>query len=293
MKFDTFRQVLGAPVATGGTITFGYPAGRNSGFYRGGNGFTMLAMGALLTSPASFTIAFGATIVVTYNGATTIPAGAEVGLQVNYPGDYGNVDNVSNRDRFSLLSNVFVPFGAVTTIDADGVVASQAATAASGLATGINGALAAGGVATFDVPRNVAAAWTATSVITVTGTDEFGVVIVESSASGTSLAGKKAFKTVTGISVSADVTGLTVGNGKVLGLPFYMPDAAFRLVSLETGAVATAGTVVAGDTATPTALTGDVRGTWSPNGTPNGTIPFAVIVAVGNPADRGAKQFSG
>jgi len=43
--------------------------------------------------------------------------------------------------------------------------------------------------------------------------------MVEKSASGTSHTGKKAFKTVTSFSVSANVTALTVGTGVVLGLP--------------------------------------------------------------------------
>jgi hypothetical protein len=289
MKFDTLRLTLGSAVANGGTITFGYPAGRNNGFYRGGRGHQLFAMGALFKSPADFTIAFGANIVVTYNGATTIPAETEVALQVNYPGDYSNVDNVTDRDRFSLLSTVLVPFGAVAAAGANTITTTQALLAATSTGAALSGTTA--GV--LDVPRNVVAAWTNTAVITVRGFDEFGEPLTESSASGTSFAGKKAFKRVTRITVSADVTGLTVGTGKVLGLPFFLPDAGFRLVSLEDGAAATAGAVVAGDNAVATALTGDVRGTWAPNGTPNATVVFAALVAVDDPSARGAAQFAG
>ncbi len=166
--------------------------------------------------------------------------------------------------------------------DADGAVASQAATAASGLATGINGALASGGVATFDVPRNVVAAWTGTAILTVTGTDAYGRVQTESSASGTSLAGKKAFKTVTGISVSANVTGLTVGTGDVFGLPFRVIDAGYIVRAGWAGALAEdAGTFVAADVTSPaTATTGDPRGTFDPSSAANGSRRLVIAMAL-------------
>jgi hypothetical protein len=164
--------------------------------------------------------------------------------------------------------------------DADGAVETQAATLVGGLATGINGALASGGVATFDVPRNVVAAWTGTAVITVTGTDVYGRRQVESSGSGTSLAGKKAFKTVTGIAVSADVTGLTVGTGNVLGLPVRVTDAGYLLrVGWDNALADNAGTFVAADATAVTATTGDTRGTFVPGSAPNGTRRLIVAIA--------------
>src|SRR3982751_2265214 len=74
----------------------------------------------------------------------------------------------------------------------------------------INGARATSGVATFDVPRNIVAAWTTTSVLTFTGTDAYGATIVENSASGASHTGKKAFKTITSVSSTASITGATI-----------------------------------------------------------------------------------
>lgn len=295
MSFDVVRTTVSAAVASGATITFAYPAGKDAGHYRGSNRHRLYSKGLMtyFENPASFTIAFGANPVVTYNGSTTIPAGTEVSLQLNYVGEVGAIPAILNTTpRTQALRPFLVDFGAVDTADADGAVASQACTLASGLATGINGALATGGVATFDVPRNVVAAWTGTAVITITGTDEYGVVLRESSASGTSLTGKKAFKTVTGIAVSADVTGLTVGSGVVLGLPSFQPYAAGNVLKeIQDGANATAGTFVAGVTTTATATTGDVRGTWAPNGTPNGTINFATVVLLDDPNYRGVTQF--
>src|SRR3546814_14774595 len=63
----------------------------------------------------------------------------------------------------------------------------------------------------------------------------------------TAASGKKAFKTVTAIAVSATTTAaVTVGTGDVLGLPVYLPSSGAVLKELQDGASATAGTVVAG-----------------------------------------------
>jgi hypothetical protein len=161
------------------------------------------------------------------------------------------------------------------------------------LATGINGALASGGVATFDVPRNVVGAWTGTAVMTVTGTDVYGETVVESSASGTSLTGKKAFKTVTAVSVSADVTAATVGSGDVLGLPVALPEKGLVVREMEDGAAPTAGTLVAAVRTTATATTGDVRGTYDPNSACDGAKAFQLLALLPNATDHGVDQYAG
>lgn len=130
----------------------------------------------------------------------------------------------------------------------------------------INGARASGGVATFDVPRNIVAAWTGAAVVTFTGTDQYGYTMTESSASGTTFTGKKAFKTITAISVSASVTLFTAGSGALIGLP-YRVDANDIIARNFNGAV-DAGTFVPADTTKPaTSTTGDVRGTYAAAGT--------------------------
>lgn len=297
MALDTVTTIVPSAVPSGGTITFAYPVGKDAGNYRGGAGHTLIARGlmARFAYPGQFTIAFGASVVVTYNGATTIPAGTTVSLELN---SIGGVDAppqlLNTTNRAGRFETYLVDFGAVDAAVSNGVIASQAITAAGGPATGINGSLATSGVATFDVPRNVVAAWTGTAVLTVTGTDEYGNVVKESSASGTSLTGKKAFKTVTAVSVTADVTGATVGTGVVLGLPFYIPYAAGSVAKeIQDGANATAGTFVAGVGTAATATSGDVRGTWAPNGTPNGTINFATVLYSDNPNYKGVAQFAG
>lgn len=151
--------------------------------------------------------------------------------------------------------------------------------------TAPTGALASAGVATLDVPRNVVAAWTGTAVMTVTGTDFWGYAQTEASASGTSMTGKKAFATITSISVSANVTGATVGTGAVLGLPFLAISG--DLISTFYNDVPDTGTFVAGDpTAVATSTTGDVRGTYTASAALNGAKFLAITYKPKDPSTQ-------
>lgn len=188
-------------------------------------------------------------------------------------------------------------YGVIVLADANGVVESQDLTALGVYSgAGIAGALASGGVATFDVARNVVAAWTGTAVITITGTDEYGAVLKESSASGTSLTGKKAFKTVTAVAVSADVTSLTVGSGVVIGLPHRVDRNALLIKNMDNAI--TTGTFVPAVTTDPaTATTGDVRGTVTFGSAPDDTRAYAVLYKIAGSATKllayGVDQYDG
>ncbi len=104
----------------------------------------------------------------------------------------------------------------------------------------IDGSLASGGLGTFDVPRGVQVvsigADTGTAVFVFYGTDKYGVEIQESvTSNGTTIVfGKKAFKTVTRVSVSADTTAIyEFGSSDILGLPFRLENVADILVINE------------------------------------------------------------
>ena len=163
------------------------------------------------------------------------------------------------------------------TLSATAVCAAQAV-AAAGNAT-INGASASGGVATFDYARAVSVvssnAGDTTQTVTVTGTDYYGQAQTETIALNgtTSVDGDKTFKTITQVAVSAALTGnLSVGNNDIFGLPYRITDAGYLFRTGWAGAVAdNAGTFVAADTATATATTGDVRGTFKPTTAANGS----------------------
>jgi hypothetical protein len=221
----------------------------------------------------------------TFSGATRLFFGP-----VAYAGAY------EGKRGAPLTPTLHVDFGAVEIADADGVSVSQSVVVATTPLATITGALASGGVATFTTPRNVVAAWTGTAVVTITGTDQYGRTVKESSASGTSLAGKKAFKTVTSVSFSANVTAATVGTGDVLGLPVRV--AANGLIAARANNAIDAGTFVPGVTTDPaTATTGDVRGTYDPAVTIDGTNTVAVHVVIADPNTvtgvYGVTQYSG
>lgn len=298
--FDTIRTSLTADVADAGTFSVGYPDGRDAGSYSGGTDHEVAshAYGILQASAGEISVSFGSSnITITNNSGQTLAANTAITVQLDMIGpDDAVITPVLMADRVKMrdVELVMVNLGAPDTSDPNGAVETQACTALGGLATGINGALASGGVATFDVPRNVVAAWTTSATLTITGTDAYGNVVVETTASaGTSHAGKKAFKTVTGISSSVDITGLTVGTGKVLGLPSFLGGAGYVVAEIEDGAKATAGTVVGGVTTTPSATTGDVRGTYTPNGTPDGSKAFQLLCVLDDPSNKGLAQYAG
>ncbi len=176
-----------------------------------------------------------------------------------------------------------IDYGVIATAVSNGVCASQSVL--SGIASLINGSLATASVATFATPRNVVAAWTNTAVCTVVGTDEYGSIVTESSASGTSMTGKKAFKTITAVTFNADVTGATVGSGVVIGLPVRV-DLNGLLVMLMDSAATTVTFAAAVTTDPATATTGDVRGTVVFASAPNASRAYALLVKIADPSSK-------
>jgi len=244
--FKTSETVAGSPIATSGTKTFSYPAGTSQGSFAAyGHKMWVDKFQRLLSSPSDFTVSFGASeITVTYLGATTIPTGARLNAQFNIEGiddnaDAGEAVNAANIKRTAIGSVARVTLGSPIAADADGYCVSQNLSSAgvfsvSGTAAAAIAAAALAGVST--VPRNVVASWTGTAVLTVTGKDEYGNTMKESSGSGTSFTGKKAFAQVTDIAVSANVTSLTVGTGNVFGLPAFLSHEA-NVINVKEGSV--------------------------------------------------------
>jgi len=208
------------------------------------------------------------------------------------------LDNTGGKDRGKMgvptSCLYYHSFGGPTIGAANSIALSQTVTVATTPLVVLNGALAAGGIATQDVARNVVAAWTGTSVITITGKDVHGRTVVEASASGTSLTGKKAFKTISSASFSADVTAATVGHGDVLGLPYACGNGDMLLGKFGLN-TADAGTFVAAVTSAATATTGDVRGTYDPAGTLDGSTEVQVLLNISDTSNNGygVAQFAG
>lgn len=138
---------------------------------------------------------------------------------------------------------------------------------------------------TLDVPRNVVAAWTTASTLTITGLDQYGNVMSEALATPGGSTGKKAFAVITSVKSSAAITALTVGTGNVLGLPFRVSSGDLGMPMFNDAS--DAGTFVPPDLTIPaTTTTGDVRGTYAPAGTLNGAKFLMAALKVADPTSQ-------
>ncbi len=157
-----------------------------------------------------------------------------------------------------------------------------AAVLAAGVANAPTGSLASGGVATLDVPRGLtmvsANAGDTTQVVTIRGFDEYGEAMTETrTLNGTNaVLFLKAFKRVVSITSATLTAGnVTVGTSNALGLPYRIRAGDVIVTNLD--AAAEVGTRTVADTATPTAATGDIRGTFTPGTAPNGTRNYTLV----------------
>lgn len=193
--------------------------------------------------------------------------------------NFANNGTASEPGVFMSPINVYnvVP----ATLSATAVAAAQAVAGAGNLT--INGASASGGVATLDVPRAVSVvssnAGDTTQTATVFGTDAYGIAMSEAIAFNgtTTVAGQKAFKTVTRVAISAAMAGnASVGSTDIFGLP-YRVDSRNYVITAWNGAIVTTGTFAAADTTSPaTTTTNDVRGTFLPADAANGSKRLTV-----------------
>lgn len=272
-----WRPVCGATLgARAGTFSAGLAAGVTtatlSGNWGGASGLYLMTLSSGQVISALLT-----------NGATTClfyPAGAPP-----TGGTLGSPQAVLNA-----VTSAFTVAGQPPVVgSANGY--STSASVALGVAAAFSGALA---VTTYkdplsgltvtagipDVPRNVVGAWTGTAVVTVTGYDQYGQLQTEASASGTTLATKKAFAAIISIVPSANITVATFGTGNVLGLPFRISSGDF-FAPVFNDAPDAGGTLVLPDLTQPaTSSTGDVRGTYTPNGTLNGAKFLSALLKV-------------
>lgn len=304
-SFKTVQVTLGADVADAGTFTVTYPSGNNVGDFAFARGHYLSLNGKKLRQPADIGLAFGAaSVTVTNRTGGTLPAGSTGVFQFEISGEdaglYGDLSGSAKRLlRTQKLVPVKIVLGAPIAADPDGLVTSVSQAAGT---MALTGALVSGGVAILDVPRAlvVDSGGADTAVITITGTDEYGATMVESiTLNGlTAVNGKKAFKTVTGITNSATISnGAFVGTTDILGLPVAKPAATTGGVikELEDDAVATAGTFVAAlaKNTESTATSADVRGTYLPNSAADGAKTFALEMVIADPFDLGNPQYAG
>ena len=300
---DSVSVTLSASVGFGGSFTASYPTGRSAEDYLGGTDHQLhsQAYRSFYSNKGDFTVTFGASnITVAMTVGTSLASGTVMTVEL----DRAERDDLlgellADDDTMTIMTPVKIYLGAPIVADVDGVCTVELLGGAGAIP--IDGARATDGVATLDVPRNITLTTATTDhsalTITVTGTDAYGNTVVEDIAgpNNTTVSGKKAFKTVTAVASDGAIAtnGISVGFGDVLGLPVFLADKADVFREIEDGAAATAGTVLAGVTTTPTASTGDVRGTYDPNSAANGTKVFELIAMVRSTSYTGATQYSG
>lgn len=239
---EVIQTTLASALAASGTLTLSYPAGTNAGsFVNGSSHRVVTGANDVFKSPKYFTLSFGATtITLTWDSAApTLPVGTKLFIQLDRAGASPQGTSQARKPALNNavgMSLKLVTLGAPAAAASNNIAASQSVAAAASFS--LNGSLlsaVAAGKVILDVPRNVVAAWTTTSVLTITGKDDYGNTLVETSASGTSHTGKKAFKEITSVSSSASITSATIGTGKVLGLPVFVPNATAIRSELENG----------------------------------------------------------
>ena len=239
---EVIQTTLLAALAPSGTLTLGYPAGTNPGsFINGVRHRVVTGANDVFKAPKYFTLSYGATtITLTWAaGAPTLPIGTKLFIQLDRAGSnpqHADEARAPSLNDTAALSLKLVNLGAPAAAASNNIAASQSVAAAASFS--LNGALlsaVATGKVILDKPRNVVAAWTTTSILTITGRDDYGNAMAEVSASGTSHTGKKAFKEITSVSSSASITGATIGTGNVLGLPVFIPDVSAILAEMENG----------------------------------------------------------
>jgi len=116
----------------------------------------------------------------------------------------------------------------------------------------------------------------------VSGYDYYGQPMTESitSVAAATTPGKKAFYQISSISVAgATTTAVTVGTTDVIGIPVRVVDAGYLVgVGWANALARDTGTFAQADTATATAITGDVRGTYKPSSATNGTSRIVLTI---------------
>jgi hypothetical protein len=172
-----------------------------------------------------------------------------------------------------------IPQAAVT----NNIAASQAPSGAGSLTltagTSVKSITTAGGLTLLqlDLPRAIKVNCSTTArAFTVSGYDYYGQAmseVITVATAGTAVTGKKAFFTISGVTIAGSATAAVVGTSDVLGLPVRVFNVAYVASVKSNNTLAQdAGTFVAADTATATTTTGDVRGTYTPATASDGIV---------------------
>lgn len=230
-NYANIEGTLNSAVATAGTFLVAYPSGYDRGDFEDGVDHRLVALQSVFRCPDDITLSFGGPssgVTVTYNGATTLPAGTEFRLQLALPGqDIDDTDiGHSNAPKEPVkevrkAELVYVNLGQPVASD-DDLLRTNASISGAGALTLLT--------TSFDVPRNViiTSAGNDTGItFSVTGKDLYGNSMEETitGANATIAYGNKAFYSDIAVSASGASAGnVKIGSGARLGLPVYVGD---------------------------------------------------------------------
>ena len=174
---------------------------------------------------------------------------------------------------------------------ADGAVTLTAGTSAKSV-TRTDGTT----VIQLDLPRAIKVNCSTTArAFTINGYDYYGQAmseVITVATAATAVTGKKAFFQVSSATIAGSATAVVIGTSDKLGLPVRVFNVAYVTSVKSNDTLAQdAGTFVAADTATATATTGDVRGTYAPATASDGIVRTTMgillpAIAVGPNATR-------
>jgi hypothetical protein len=236
-------------------------------------------------------------------GTYTINQSVSASSTTMYANGNALLSDPSNMDvGVGPLGRIYVwdviPQAAVT----NNVAASQTAAGAGAVTltagTSVRAVVNSAGQTVYqlDCPRALKVNCSTTArAFTITGYDYYGQTMTETitvSVAGTAVTGKKAFYQVLSATIAGSATAVVIGTSDVLGIPVRVTNVAYVASVKSNNTLAQdTGTFVAADTATATATTGDVRGTYTPATASDGIVRTVMgillpAIAVGPNATR-------
>lgn len=225
---------LAVALVQSGTLAFTYPAGFNKGDFTTYNAELVTGSNDRFTvDNGDFTVSLGnTTATITFQAATSIPAGTSVILGLDAAGAEPYKDQADSKVTIKdavVKTLLRVNLGNPATASSNGIASALVATSTAKsytLADCVTAFKTAGGF--LDVPRNVYLTGSASSdhVVTITGKDIYNQVMIENITlnSTTPVYGLKAFNQITNINVAAGAASKTVDVGfyNALGLPVFL-----------------------------------------------------------------------
>jgi len=264
MPFVPMNVILDHPLPKNSTLSLPYPEGKNEGHFFGAVNHTVSIDGVFFRSPRDFTlITQPDRVVFVWQGEMTLPASSLLHMQLEIPGgDFYYDAKVGITVLNMVHSPLFMVNLAAPAADDEGYWVQP---------TPVNEVRSLT-LAQTQIPtaRNVIIHTendNSHCTFVIEGEDIYRRAVLEKiTASSTGKAeGGKAFARINRITPSHPCNGkIQIGTGNKLGLPVFLPSPGYLIREIINGVTVTGGTVVSGETAIPTATTGDRRGTYTP-----------------------------